>query len=253
MSRTRKMIGGLAVVVATAAGIGVNIGFAQAATREPVVIVAGTFVDKLLAPAYDPLAARLKADGYAAYIFPLPGGGMGDIADTSAALASFVKSVRAQTGSAKVNLVGHSQGDVVARYYIKNLGGIDTVDSMISLEGPQKGTYVGNLLAVFGATVCSTACQQMLVGSDFLNQLNSGDDTPGNISYTAIMSLQDAAIQPYRYGFFTHTDNASNVLIQAQCPLRVVDHVGAAYDGTAYSGIRQALAKQSIRLNCLAA
>src|SRR4051794_31788270 len=108
--------------------------------RDPVIIVAGTFAGEGPATVYyAPLAARLRADGYPAYIFGLPGGGLGDIVDTSQALNAFADQVRAQTGAARVDLIGHSQGGLVGRYYIKYLGGVDEVDSMISLGAPHYG------------------------------------------------------------------------------------------------------------------
>ena len=45
---------------------------------------------------------------------------------------------------------------------------------------------------------------------------------------------------------------ATNVTIQSRCPLRVVEHVLLATDGTTYSGIQDALAKRPITLDCLA-
>src|SRR5215510_6673088 len=85
-----------------------------ATTRDPVIIVAGTFAGEGTADVYyAPLAARLRADGYQTFIFGLPGGGLGDIANTSQALDAFADGVRAQTGAAQVDLIGHSQGGLV--------------------------------------------------------------------------------------------------------------------------------------------
>ena len=64
-----------------------------------------------------------RADGYQAFIFGLPDSGLGDIADAAHALNTFADGCTAQTGSAKVDLIGHSQGGMVSRYYIKYLGG----------------------------------------------------------------------------------------------------------------------------------
>src|SRR5262245_30527876 len=77
-------------------------GRAEAAPRDPVIIVAGTSANQPIASIfYAPMAARLRADGYTPFIFGLPGGGLGDIAVTSAALNSFADSVRAQTGASR--------------------------------------------------------------------------------------------------------------------------------------------------------
>ena len=80
--------------------------------------------------------------------------GLGDIADTSQALNAFADSVRAQTGAARVDLIGHSQGGLVGRYYIKYLGGASEVDSMISLGAPHYGTSLANLATLLGLGSC---------------------------------------------------------------------------------------------------
>lgn len=115
---------------------------AASAGDDPVIIVAGT-----VSPAFanEPLRARLTADGYDAYIYELPGLGVGDIAATTAPLASYVDAVLAATGADRVDLIGHSQGGLVARYFVKELGGAAVVDSLISLGAPHYGTALANL------------------------------------------------------------------------------------------------------------
>jgi len=223
--------------------------------RDPVIIVAGTFAGEGTASVYyAPLAARLRADGYQAFIFGLPGGGLGDIAETSQALKVFAGQVRAQTGAARVDLVGHSQGGLVGRYYIKYLGGVNEVDSMISLGAPDYGTSLANLATLLGLGSCLgvTACQQMAIGSSFLADLNAGDDTIGNVDYTNVASTFDEIVTPYWNAFLNNDGNNHNVLVQSPCFLRVVDHLGLPLDGTVYSGIQDALAHRSIALNCFA-
>ncbi len=226
-----------------------------AAPRDPVIIVAGTFAGEGLASVYyAPLAARLRADGYQPYIFGLPGSGLGDIADTSQALNVFADQVRAQTGASRVDLIGHSQGGLVGRYYIKYLGGASEVDSMISLAAPHYGTTLANLANLLGLGTCLgvTACQQMAIGSSFLAGLNAGDDTIGSVDYTNFASVFDEIVTPYTSSFLNNDGNNRNVLIQSPCFLRVVGHIGIPLDGTTYSGIQDALAHRSISLNCFA-
>jgi len=220
-----------------------------APTKDPVIIVAGTF-----SPAFanEPLAARLRADGYNVRIFELPTLGTQDINLSARALNTFADGVRAQTGAAKVDLVGHSQGGLVARSYVKSFGGASEVDSLITLGAPNRGTYVANLVGFLGFGSCLTvvACQQMSIGSAYLNALNAGDDTIGNVRYTTIRTLQDELVRPVDQA--TLYDGATNVLVQSKCWLRAVGHVGLILDGAVYSGIRQALQGQPISLSCFA-
>src|SRR5215211_6552158 len=112
-------------------GVGAAPATASAGTTtgpDPVIIVNGTGGPAFY---YELLQARLQASGYRAWIFELPGLGMGDIRDTARDLAGFVAAVRTQTGAAKVDLIGHSQGGLVSRQYVKFDGGAQTVDSLI--------------------------------------------------------------------------------------------------------------------------
>ncbi|OZM71415.1 lipase [Amycolatopsis antarctica] len=221
----------------------------DAAAKDPVVIVAGTFGPAVF---YEPLAARARAEGYSVSIFQLTNLGTGDIADTAKDLAAFVDGVRRDTGAAKVDLVGHSQGGLVARQYVKSEGGESTVDSLVSLGAPQYGTAVANIAEFFGGGDCLkiVACQQMAVDSNFVNSLNEGDDTIGDVRYTNIYTSLDELVRPVENAALE--DGAANVRVQSQCPARVVAHVGLATDGTVYDGVSDALRGDPVELNCVA-
>ncbi len=140
----------------------------------------------------------------------------------------------------------------MARAYVKWYGGSSKVDSLITLGAPNKGTYVANLANVlgFGNCLAVVACEQMRIGSSFLNDLNAGDDTIGSVRYTTIRTLQDELVRPVDNA--TLNDGAQNVLVQWPCVLRVVGHVGLILDGTVYSGVRTALDSGRARLSCFA-
>src|SRR5207253_349364 len=86
------------------------------------------------------VAAPLPANhGYCVFTFNYGGSsassvvqGTGDIAASAGQLASFVTRVRAATGAAKVDLVGHSQGGMMPRYYLKFLGGAALVNRLVA-------------------------------------------------------------------------------------------------------------------------
>ena len=89
----------------------------------------------------------------------------------------------------------------------------------------------------------------MSIGSSFLADLNAGDDTIGNVSYTNFGTVYDTVIVPYTNSYLA---NDGNNTVQSQCWARYVDHISIPLDGTVYSGIRHALAHRSISLNCFA-
>lgn len=239
---------------AEAPGTAAEAGTAEAGTlaaagADPVVVVGGLIGISI---AYEPIAARLRADGYRVSIYQLPNLGFGDIRESARALSSYVDQVRSATGAAKVDLVTHSEGGLVSRWYVKFLGGAAKVDQYVSLGSPQQGTYVANIINFLGLGSCAgiVACQQMSIGSSFLADLNGGDDTPGAVRWTTVRTWQDELVRPVDNASLA--DGATNVLVQAWCPLRIVGHLGLILDGTTYSVVRQVLAGAAIRPNCFA-
>jgi triacylglycerol lipase len=223
-----------------------------APVNDPVIVVNGLFG---VGFAYDPLVARLRADGYRVWDFELPTLGTQDIRLSARALDAFADAVRAQTGAVKVDLVGHSEGGLVARTYVKYYGGAAEVDSLVTLGTPNYGTVAANIVRVFtlGSCVGITACQQMTIGSNFLADLNAGDDSVGNVAYTNIATVFDELVQPYTNSYLNAADgNITNKALQSQCFLRVVGHLGLIVDGAIYSGVEDALLKQPITFNCFA-
>jgi triacylglycerol lipase len=222
---------------------------AAPATQNPVLIVAGTLSPEF---ALDPLAGRLRHDGFRVYTMALPGAGLGDIAVASQAVATKVDQIRAATGAAKVDLIGHSQGGLENRYYLKFLGGTSKVGTYVSLGTPQYGAAAANLVSFLGLGDCLgiTGCRQMSIGSSFLANLNAGDDTPGAVRYVALYTVYDELVQPYANARIN--DGATNMSLQSQCWWKVVGHVGLILDGAVYGMVRSALRGGAITTNCFA-
>ena len=123
---------------------------------------------------------------------------------------------------------------------------------MISLASLHYGTSVANLgsFLLLGNCAGIVGCEQMRIGSSFLNELNAGDDTIGNVAYANIATIWDELVIPYTSGFLHNDGNNTNVTVQAQCPFRFVEHIGVAFDATVYSGVVDALRHEPIRLSC---
>ncbi|MEV6615579.1 alpha/beta fold hydrolase [Streptomyces sp. NPDC051051] len=208
----------------------------SAAHPRPVVLVHGTFgnsVDNWLG-----LAPYLKHRGYCVFSLDygqLPGvpllHGLGPVDRSAEQLSAYVDRVLAATGATETDLVGHSQGGMMPRYYLKFLGGAAKVNALVGIAPSSHGTTLAgltNLLPFFpGAedllTAATPALAQQIVGSDFMTKLNEGGDTVPGVRYTVIATRYDEVVTPHRTQFLSGP-NVRNVLVQDLCPLDLSEH-----------------------------
>lgn len=186
----------------------------------PVVLVHGTFEGA--ADNWSTVSPQLAGAGYCVFALEYGDRGTGDIAASAGQLERFVDAVLGATGARKVSLVGHSQGGMMPRYYVKFLGGDTKVDDLVGLAPSNHGTTNPGAF-VTGQTVCE-ACDQQRAGSDFLLELNAGDETPGRVSYTVVQTMYDEVVTPFTSAFLAGGANTANILLQDACPAEVVDH-----------------------------
>jgi triacylglycerol esterase/lipase EstA (alpha/beta hydrolase family) len=209
----------------------------SAAHPRPVVLVHGTFgnsVDNWLA-----LAPYLEHRGYCVFSSDygqLPGVplfyGLGPIDKSAEQLSAYVDKVLAATGAAKADLVGHSQGGMMPRYYLRFLGGAAKVNALVGIAPDNHGTDLNGLAKLLpyfpgAADLLSKATPGLadqMAGSAFLTKLNAGGDTVPGVHYTVIATKHDEVVTPYSSQFLSGSD-VHNVLIQNLCPLDLSEHV----------------------------
>ena len=238
-----------------------------AAHPYPVVLVHGTFAN--MDDNWQAASPVLANHGYCVFAFNYGGAsasaaiqGTGDIASSAAQLASFVDTVLAATGAAKADLVGHSQGGMMPRYYIDFLGGAAKVDKLVALAPSNYGTTLdglttlASLLGVSGlingglSTVCP-ACVEQEQGSSFLASLNAAPTVAG-VGYTDIESVDDEVVTPYTNAFLPAAPNVTNITVNRQCPLDLSDHLEIAADPVALADMLNALDPASpVKVPCL--
>jgi triacylglycerol esterase/lipase EstA (alpha/beta hydrolase family) len=239
-----------------------------AAHPDPVILVHGTLAN--MDDNWQAAAPLLANHGYCVYAFNYGGAsaaapiqGTGDIAASAAQLATFVNTVLASTGAAKVDLVGHSQGGMMPRYYIDNLGGAAKVDDLVALAPSNYGTTLDgltklvSLLGVAGevngalSAVCQ-ACVEQEQGSAFLAGLNAAPTVAG-VRYTVIESTGDEVVTPYRNAFLPAAPNVTDITLQHQCALDGSDHLEIAADPVALADVLNALDPAApVKVPCLA-
>ncbi|KUN38159.1 lipase [Streptomyces longwoodensis] len=157
------------------------------ATSNPVLFVHGYTGN---ASNWNTMADRFRADGWpSSYLDQWSYDWRQSNATTAQQLSAEVDRLLAATGATKVDIVSHSMGGLGSRYYLKNLGGTAKVDAWVSLGGPNHGTDSAN-------TCTDTSCTEMRIGSAFLADLNSGDETPGAARYATWWSPCDTVINP---------------------------------------------------------
>ena len=223
-----------------------------AAHPYPVVLVHGTLGDMRVS--WNLISPKLEADGYCVFALDYGNRATGPIEQSAAELRDFVDRVLAATGARRVSLVGHSQGGMMPRYYLKFLGGLGKVDDLIGLAPSNHGTSNPGALVLDAAGVCYS-CGQQATGSAFLTNLNAGDETPGDVSYTQVETTYDEVVLPYTSAFLSGP-NTTNVRLQDRCPLDPVEHLSIIYDPVALRWVENALARRgpadpAFRPSCL--
>ena len=222
----------------------------------PVILVHGTVANAAFS--WQALSPMLANDGYCVYAFNYGRNSstlshffaLTDIAASAAELSTFVDQVLASTGAAKVDLVGHSQGGMMPRYYLKHLGGEAKVDKLVGLAPSNHGTTVLGLsarlrnLKLAGVPVTSrvgcVSCTQQIAPSAFLDGLNAGGDTVPGVRYTVIESKYDEVVTPYTSAFLSGP-NVRNILVQDHCAIDLTEHIGIIYDPVALQYVMNAL------------
>jgi triacylglycerol esterase/lipase EstA (alpha/beta hydrolase family) len=227
-----------------------------AAHPRPVVLVHGTFGD--MADSWQALSPLLYDNGYC--VFALNYGsydGLGSVGvdatgpiETSATqLKTFVNKVLSATRARQVDIVGHSQGGMMPRYYMKFDGGASKIHTLVGLAPSNHGTTLNGVFTLAGyfpganaALTACPACVEQEAGSSFMTRLNSGGDTLPSVHYTVIESQNDEVVTPYQSAFLTGpSSQVTNIDLQKQCSLDQGEHLSMPYDHIADADVLTAL------------
>jgi triacylglycerol esterase/lipase EstA (alpha/beta hydrolase family) len=223
----------------------------------PVILVHGTFGD--MSDSWQALSPLLHNNGYCVFALNYgshngSGGfgiyGTGKIEDSAGQLSSFVERVLAATGASQLDIVGHSQGGMMPRYYLKFGSGAAKVHTLVGLAPSNHGTTLDGLFTLAGyfpganalLTDCP-ACAEQEAGSSFMTKLNSGGDTVAGVDYTVIESRNDEVVTPYQSAFLTGP-GVTNITLQDQCALDQGEHLSMPYDHIADADVLNALDPQ---------
>lgn len=232
----------------------------SAAHPNPVVLVHGTFGNAY--NSWSGLGPVLRSYGYCVFAvnYGAPSWssikGTGDIPTSAAEIGRFVERVRSATGASEVDLVGHSQGGSVSRYYANLIGGANRVGKVVGLAPSNHATSVSGLVTLgrflrivdpvfaFTSWIGLPALEQQTdPNSTFYRNLNGNGETRSGISYTNVATRYDEVVTPYTQAFITAGPGAtvSNITLQNVCSNDYTDHLGIVYDTNVYQIVLNAL------------
>ena len=152
----------------------------------PILLVPGYFSNRACFFVF----ARLLRNLGASHIYMIdPKPMTADIRELANQLAEKVDAIFGATGVTQINLIGHSMGGLIARYYVEQLGGASKVNVCVTLGTPHHGTALSRL-------AWGTNGKQMRPGSAFLADLNRFEHISKETRFVSIWSTFDNMSAP---------------------------------------------------------
>ncbi|MEU2493033.1 alpha/beta fold hydrolase [Streptomyces sp. NPDC007883] len=152
-----------------------------------------------------------------------------DIRTAAELLGRHVEEICARTGRQRVDIVGHSLGGLIARYYVQRLGGDHRVRTLVTLGTPHAGTSVAPLASAHPIV------RQMRPGSAVIEELQL--PAPGcRTRFVSFWSDLDQIMVPLETARLEHPD-----LIVRNVRVSGIGHLALPVHPAVAAGIREAL------------
>ncbi|MFH9722742.1 esterase/lipase family protein [Streptomyces sp. NPDC017254] len=152
-----------------------------------------------------------------------------DLRAAAELLGRRVEEIRARTGHAEVDIVGHSLGGLIARYYVQRLGGDTRVRTLVTLGTPHSGTTVAPLADAHPLV------RQMRPGSEVLREL-AGPSPGCRTRFVSFWSDLDQVMVPVETARLDHPD-----LLVHNVRVSGIGHLALPVHPTVAAGVREAL------------
>ncbi|GGR97178.1 lipase [Streptomyces humidus] len=152
-----------------------------------------------------------------------------DIRTAAELLGRHIEEICERTGCEQVDVVGHSLGGLIARYYVQRLAGDARVRTLVTLGTPHSGTRVAPLANAHPIV------RQMRPGSELIEELSR--PAPGcRTHFVSFWSDLDHLMDPLESACVDHPDLlAQNVRVTG------IGHLALPVHPAVATGIRQAL------------
>jgi pimeloyl-ACP methyl ester carboxylesterase len=152
-----------------------------------------------------------------------------DIRTAAELLGRHIEEICARTGRSEVDIVGHSLGGLIARYYVQRLGGDHRVRTLVTLGTPHSGTSVAPLASAHPIV------RQMRPGSAVIEELRM--PAPGcRTRFVSFWSDLDQLMVPVETACIDHPD-----LVAQNVQVSGIGHLALPVHPAVAAGIRQAL------------
>ncbi|MEU2281331.1 alpha/beta fold hydrolase [Streptomyces sp. NPDC013178] len=152
-----------------------------------------------------------------------------DIRVAAELLGRHIEEICERTGSTRVDVVGHSLGGLIARYYVQRLGGDARVRTLVTLGTPHAGTRVAPLANAHPIV------RQMRPDSEVIKELSR--PAPGcRTHFVSFWSDLDHLMDPLETARLDHPD-----LLSQSVQVSGIGHLALPVHPAVATGIRQAL------------
>lgn len=209
----------------------------DSAAKTPVLLVHGTGSDPENNFSWNWIPA-LEALGTPWCTVALVDSGQADVQASGEHVVNAIRTMFQRSGR-KISILGHSQGGMIPRWALRFWP--DTramVDDVVGFAPSNHGTLTAQLSCASG---CSAAGWQQRSDSQFIDALNSVQETFAGISYTSIYTKTDVVVTPNldadsgSSSLRTGDGERTNVAIQDVCP-DPADHLAiGTTSNTAYA------------------
>ncbi|KAF9114596.1 hypothetical protein BGX27_010352 [Mortierella sp. AM989] len=216
-------------------------------------------------------APILKRNGYCVFALtygrykdiPLVGG-IAPIEDSAQEVANFADNILKRMNVTQLDYVGHSQGGILGRYWIKYLGGAGKVNKMVGIAPVHHGTTLSGITTIAQALRIFAPAQpifdsfapafyQLVRSSDFMAKLNAGGDISPGVIHSNIGTKFDEVVTPYQT-CFQNSAGVTNAVLQNLCMFSINEHLTMINSHVVLRFVMNQLDPSSARsANCLSA
>ena len=152
-----------------------------------------------------------------------------DLRTAATLLGRHIEEVCTRTGHSQVDVVGHSLGGLIARYYVQRLGGDARVHTLVTLGTPHAGTGIAALLSAHPLV------RQMCPDSDVIAELRQ-PALECRTHFVAFWSDVDQLMIPAEVARVDHRD-----VISRNIRVSGIGHLALPVRSVVAAGVREAL------------